>query len=407
MNADKIGVAGPTIRIARRRQPAAQDPVLPAILIALLAAAICFAWLFLNTHFLFSDNWTSVFYTGQRTPMPPALAAEHIYQFPGVVGYDAQFYHLIAHDPLFKRNFSLYIDDPRLRYRRILVSALAALLSFGHSSWVDPAYIAVMLAFVYLGAFWLARWSQCHGLSPACGLLFLFVPATLVTMLLMILDGALAALAVGAFYYAEREKQARLFIVFACAALVRETGILLLAGYCFWLLFQGKLRRCMLFATAAVPLFVWLAFVQVHTAPARPQTMSVIPFLGLYRGIVGHFVYRQPILTVLDFVAMGATLLAFALTVASLSRPETRSAAAFMASAFVLLGVFLADGSIWPEANSFGRLFSPVLLFIAMTGLSKRSWWQLAPMALVDVRIGLILLFHLGRIVQAALLGRS
>jgi hypothetical protein len=373
----------------------------------LLASAICLGWLYLNTHYLRHDNWTSVFYTGARMPMPVELANENIYLYPGVVGYDAQFYHLIAHDPLFRKGFARFIDDPRFRYRRILVPGLAVLLSFGRSDWVDPAYIAVVLGFVFLGTFWLTRWSMSHGLSPAWGLLFLVVPASLVTMLLMIVDGALAALTVGAIWYAERNNKVSLLVVLACAALVRESGVLLIAGYCVWLLVQRRPRLALGFGMAAVPLFLWLRFVQLHTGGDAKAMISVVPFAGLYGAVVGHWTYQQPILLVLDFVAMGGMLLAFGFAVYYLWRRETRSPAAFMVAGFLLLGIFVSDAAaVWPEVNSFGRVFTPVLLFVAMTGLLRGNWWTLAPIALVDLRIGAIFLYHAGAIARAIVAGR-
>jgi hypothetical protein len=382
-------------------RPATKRSVLSAALVGLMAATLCFGWLYFRTHYLYNGNWTSVYYTGATWRIPPELASEHIYRFPGVVGYDAQLYHLIAHDPLFKKGFDRYLDDARIRYRRILVPGLAALLSFGNSNWVDPAYVAVVLASIYLGAFWLARWSDTHGLSTAWGFLFLAMPAALVTMLLMIVDGTLAALTVGAFFYAERQNQVRLFLVLACAALVREIGFFLVGGYCLWLLFQRKPLRAIAFGTAAIPAFAWLWFVQIHTRPSAPEWLSAIPFLGLYRGIVGHWIYRQQIFLVFDFVAIAGMLLGFVFAGYYLCRRATRNSAAFMVLGFLLLGIFMGNASIWPEVNSFGRVFTPVLLFVAATGMSQRNWWTLAPVALVDFRIGGLLLHQAWAITNA------
>jgi len=385
-----------------------KSPVRSAIFVGLLAAAVCFVWLFLNTHYLYSGNWTSVYYTGALTPMPSELAAEHIYQYPNVVGYDAQFYHLIAHDPLFNRGFARFIDYPRFRYRRIFISGLAALLSSGHDKWVDPAYVAVVLGFVFIGSFWLARWSTTLGFSPAWGLLFLVIPATLVTMLLMIVDGALAALAVGAFWYAERQNQVKLFAVLACACLVREIGVLLLGGYCLWLLFQRKPVRAILFGTAAVPLLLWLWFVQLHTTGDHRAMIALIPLNGLIGAIAGSFNDEHSVLLALDAVAMGGMLLAFGFATYYFLRRETRSPAAFMVAGFIVLGMFVSnEGAIWPEVNSFGRVFSPVILFVAMTGLVQRNWWAMLPIGLVDLRIVTVFLVHLGRILHAMMAGRS
>src|SRR5882724_6799272 len=132
------------------------------LLVALCAVALAFCWQFAMVHFLYEDNWTSLYYTGATAPMPIEMAPEHIYLFPNVVGYDGQMYHLIAHDPLFRRNFARDLDMPRVRYRRILVPGLAALLSLGRDQWVDRAYFTTILGFVFLGTFWLARWSLSH-----------------------------------------------------------------------------------------------------------------------------------------------------------------------------------------------------------------------------------------------------
>jgi hypothetical protein len=225
-------------------------------------------------------------------------------------------------------------------------------------------------------------------------------------MLFMIVDGALAALTVGAIWYAQREDRVRLFLVLACAALVREIGVFLVVGYCIWLLVQKRPRLALGFGTAVVPLFLWLGFVQLHTSGDSKAMISAVPFAGLYGAIVGHWTYQQPILVVLDFVAMGGMLLAFGFAFWYLWRRDTRSPAAFMVAGFLLLGMFVSDSAaVWPEVNSFGRVFTPVLLFVAMTGLLRGNWWTLAPIALVDLRIGAVFLYHAAAIAQAILRG--
>ena len=55
--------------------------------------------------------------------MPPEIEAENLVRFTGTIGYDGQWYHLMAHDPLMKRNYQIYMDHPALRYPRILMPA--------------------------------------------------------------------------------------------------------------------------------------------------------------------------------------------------------------------------------------------------------------------------------------------
>jgi hypothetical protein len=401
-------------RVPATKLPAERDvagtgkhPVLAAALVALVAAFVCFGWLYFNVHYLYKGNWTSVYYSGALRATPPELASENIYKFPGVVGYDGQLYHLVAHDPLFQRGLDRFVDMPRIRYRRILVPGLAALLSFGHGNWVDPAYILVALLSIYLGTFWLARWSASRGFSPAWGFLFLLAPSALLTTLLMVVDGALAALTVGFFWYSQRQSPLKLFLVLACAALARETGVILIGGYCLWLLFQREFARAFIFGTSAIPAVLWFGFVQLHTKLNNFEYFSFIPLIGIYLGIVNRYIYKQTILLVLDYVAIGGILLAFAFVTYYAVRRQTWNSGTFMAAGFLLFAIFLGNLDIWREVNSFARVCTPLLLFLVTVGMSRGNWWTLAPMALIDLRIGAIFVYHAGLIVHAIVSKRA
>ena len=141
-------------------------------------------------------------------------------------------YHYIAHDPWITRGAVTAMDDPALRYRRILVPALAWALALGRDSAIHAAYFAVILGFVFLGVYWLARAMLIQGRHPAWGLMFVLMPAALVSMDRMTVDVALAALTVGFVLYSSDEgPRWKLLLILACAALARETGLLLTAGY--------------------------------------------------------------------------------------------------------------------------------------------------------------------------------
>ena len=140
------------------------------------------SWQVSNIAFLYAGNPTGLFYTGAKTPLPPALTGGHTRRVSDEVGYDGQFYHVIAHDPLNRRGFISYVDNPRLRWRRIGVPGLAALLAAGSDRMVDYIYIAIELAFVFLGTFWLSRFVEKRNLHPAWGLTFLLIPAVAVSL---------------------------------------------------------------------------------------------------------------------------------------------------------------------------------------------------------------------------------
>jgi hypothetical protein len=101
----------------------------------------------------YGGNWTALFCTGAVQQHPPLAASERVYLFANSTGYDGQFYHYVAHDPMMRSDLKSYIDDPGLRYRRILIPLLAYGIATGRSQWVDwyirepsdPPHIAAML----------------------------------------------------------------------------------------------------------------------------------------------------------------------------------------------------------------------------------------------------------------------
>jgi hypothetical protein len=379
-----------------------------SLLVALCATALSFCWQFAMVHFDYGDNWTSLFYTGDaRAHVPDELASEHIYRFPNVVGYDGQLYHLIAHDPLFRRNFAASLDMPRVRYRRILVPGLAALLSLGRDQWVDRAYFATILGFVFLGTFWLARWSAAHGRSAYWGFLFLATPAALSSVPLMVIDVSLAALTAGFIWYAEQKSPAKLFAVLACAVLARETGILLLAGWCGWLLYRREVTRAMSYATAAVPAACWAFFVTMHTKQPGPVWLSPIPLYGIFYTF-GHPFHYPPglmanLLLPLDRLGLIGMLVALAFVSRDALRPAIRDHKTFAALAFAALALFLSGGDVWPEVGAFGRNFTPLLLIVAISGIASHDWRRFIPLLLIDPRISIMYATQAERIVRGIL----
>src|SRR5438445_7604793 len=121
-------------------------------------AAVLLAWQALIVQGDYGGNWTGLFLTGDAGGRVPPALASRTYLFHGS-GFDGQFYRLVAHDPFFRNGFAALMDVPADRYRRILVPGLAWLLAGGRMELIDPAFDAVILGFVFLGAWWLARFA--------------------------------------------------------------------------------------------------------------------------------------------------------------------------------------------------------------------------------------------------------
>jgi hypothetical protein len=362
------------------------------LVLALAAAAAALGWQWLTVHANYGGNWSALYCTGALRGVPAPLAAEHIWQFPASNGYDGQMYHYVAHDPWMRDPLlAASIDSPRLRYARILVPGLAFLLAAGRSNWIDPAYRAVILLFIAAGVYWSAAYCQSIGHAPLWGLLFMLLPATLVSIDRMTVDVALAALAAG-FAFHVRAPSWRLPVILGAAALVRETGCLLLIAYGGYLLLGRCFKRAAWYALAAAPALAWYAYVYARTSPVYLEA-NLVPLSAILRAILDPLVYPHGtsfvwLARTADWLALGGMLMAFALVIAR-STGRARDPLWIAAACFAAVGLILQQPEQWLNVYDFGRIYSPVLLFLGLDSLQRGSWIAMAPWMLMLPRIGL------------------
>ncbi len=368
--------------------------------IGVAAAALLFAWQLLTVHYNYGGNWTALFMIGPRTPVPASISGEHLYIFQNTSGYDGQSFHIMAHDPWIRHNTAAEVEIAPFRYVRILVPALAWMIALGRDRWIDPAYFVVILAFGFLGTYWVALYAARALQSPMWGLAFLLSPATLTSVDRMLVDIALAALCAAFVLYCDDWPRTGRFpwkvtLVLACALLTRETAWLLFAAYEAFLFMRHDWRDILFTATAAIPAIAWQGYVAVRTGDATVpvQALGWIPFAGFVERIVHPVHY--PLTPGANAIAIGgdyAALAGIALAIALAVRVEcverwTAPSGAIIA--FALAIVFLRGQGAWADAYAFGRIFAPILLLIAMEHIREVGplWLGVAPMLLVDSRI--------------------
>ena len=356
----------------------------PCAAYALAGLMLAVAGQCLTIHSNYGGDPTALFYTGQRTAVPDSLG-ETLYRAPDDVGFDGQFYHLIAHDPFLAKGYAASVDNPRLRWRRILVPLAAYLLAFGRPGGIDIAFFAVTAGFVFLGVYWLARLARDLKLHPACGLLFLTLPAVFISLERMTVDVALAALAAGFALYV-REPGWKLFAVLAAAPLARETGFILIAGYGASELLRRNWGRVAWSAASALPFFAWAILVHARTPSDATAWAASFPFSGLLQRtfdplpfeITGLWVGAA---AVFDYAGILAVWIAIAAVFFLISR-QRRDAMTLAGLGFVLLAAFLGKADVWHQSYGFSRIFSPWFVWLAAAGIETNSKWMLAPWAL-------------------------
>jgi len=367
---------------------------------ALLAVALLVSWQFLTVHYNWQNNWTALFCTGDHAAVPPELAST-TYRFANSAGYDGQMYRYVAHDPLAEREVQYYLDAPVIRYRRMLVPALAFLLVAGRQQLIDFSYIAVIAVLVFTGTYWLSRWIALQGLHPAWGLAFLLTPATMTSMDRMTVDVAVAAFTVGLGYYAAIGATAKVYSLLVLACLARETGALLLFAVCICELWSKRRARAIIYATAAIPMLAWYLYLRIHI----PASGSGIPrwfrprlAWGILARIAAPRHYPLPaaietITRLLDVLALIGIVGALAAT-GFLLATRRLDLLTIAAALFAVLAVVLTSPTYWNDAFEYARVFTPLLVLVALIAVAERDgtpqwWWMLVPAILVDLRVGL------------------
>lgn len=363
-----------------------------ALTAAIVACMIAAAWLGVNIAGAYDGDWSGLFYTGADSTLPGELAA-HTRRVHDPTGYDGQFYHLLAHDPLMRRGFTDHIDNLSLRWRRIGVPALTWLLAAGNDGAIDYLFVAIQLAFVFLGTYWLARYTEAQGRHSAWGLSFLLVPAVLVSLDRMTIDLPLAALSVGFALYAASTNRKALYAVLALAPLVRETGIILTAGWFVHSALRRDRRAMALSAVTAAPAIAWWGYVRSQTWADGTNWYGAYPLSGIIeRTIQGSGIpplssWLQTAAT-LEEVANAGMWLAFVLA-GYLAWKRSTGYLEITAILFALFASMLGRLDIWTSAYAAGRTMSPLLLALGLLALRERSWVFAAPLALMLPRIAL------------------
>ena len=396
-------------------------PVSRAARMAVAAAALILLWQSATITANYGGHWTALFCTGEQLRPLPLPGAQPVYVFQGSTGYDGQWYRYIAHNPTMTGDSWTLLDDPRVRYRRILIPALAYALALGHPPAVDGAYIAVIVVAAALGVYWSARWVESQGHHPRWGLAFLLLPATLVSLDRMVIDGPFCT-AVTAYLWYRRQHRPAQYAALAAAPLIRETGLLLIAAAVWADLRYRRWLPASLAAGATLPSLLWFLYVH-HRTEAIDYRYRIFrladwrdallppPVGGTFAGVVllAHWVALAGALILLlgGLRPLMANWWAPWRGATRRTQPDDldapcRRPARLAAVAFAVLGLSLAVvySDHWNHVYSFGRVHSPLILLLlganappsrlpiaALALMLPRTLMQLAPQVVGVVRM--------------------
>lgn len=361
--------------------------------VALLITVLALGWQWLIVAGYFGGQWSALFVAGDRMPEAPVAAAESTYLFPHSFGYDGQLYHAIAHDPLDLRGTDRYLDAPHVRYPRILLPALSYAL--GRLMGVDRAYRTLELLFLFLGVYSTGAWAAGRGKSAWWGALFVLNPAVFISLERQLVDLPLCALLAAAILCLDRAIERRChklgwlalaWFALASMGLVREMGLVAIAGFALAAARERRFARAAVWLTAALPGVLWTAYVFLHIRQDAAAVSAHIPILPILAAVTHFRSYPFAarltlVLNVLDVVALVGLILSYALGLLRQDKTIVSSTGLLLA----LFGIAASGAGIvdYNDAYSFARQAGPLLTVQLFQAIDSGSLILLLPLAMV------------------------
>jgi hypothetical protein len=206
----------------------------------------------------------------------------------GTEGYDGQFNYYIARDP---STAAQYIDVPAYRFQRILLPAVGWIFSFGNEALIPYVFLLVGVISLAAGTALMERLLVEQGVSRWYALAYGLTIGTFGSARLSLPEPLAYALALGGIWLFLRERWLWSAVLFALAALARETTLLIPMACGLYLLQQRKLRVAIPFGLMTlIPFAIWQMILYAHfgtfgvgSGGAKATSFEIIPFAGIAR----------------------------------------------------------------------------------------------------------------------------
>jgi hypothetical protein len=146
------------------------------------------------------------------------------------------------------------------------------------------------------------------------------------------------------------------------------------------------------FAACAVPSLVWYAFLAARLRSSGPRMEIGIPAWSLVERLFIFRTYADPagqmVLRTLDFLAV-AGLIACLILAAIWLRKLTPAPATICVTLYTCLALILG-APVMMDPFAFGRVISPLAVWVMIEAVSRRKWAALAPPLLISLNVSLV-----------------
>ncbi len=206
----------------------------------------------------------------------------------GTEGYDGQFSYYIARDPL---NAPDCLDIPAYRMQRILLPALARVLSLGYTPLIPWALVAINLAALVVGTALLEDLLAMQGVSRWYALSYGLFVGVVMSVRLSTTEALAYGLVIAGIWAGQRQRPVYAAVMLALAGLAKGTTGVFTSGYLLYYALHRQwwpaLRMAVIvglpFALWQLALYGWLGEFGAGSGGAKGTPFEIIPYNGMWR----------------------------------------------------------------------------------------------------------------------------
>lgn len=323
-------------------------------------------------------------------------------------GYDGQFFYFITWDPLMKLyhfapGADRIVDDPVFRYRRIAYPVLTKIFSLNQPYLFPSVMMILLIAGGTILSFFMARVamnSQGGRPSVSAGLLAILIPGIWFSISVATPEALAAAFLVAGFFLTLQKRYIPASILFALAALTRESTILFIVVIAIYEFFKDrKLRASLILIASIFPYFMWRLYVAITLSAMRgwkgfffePGNVG-IPFAGViqaYQQIMnGKYIEPVTVPAIVLPIVLVCMLLVFIFVYRRTKHPM-----AIIGAIYALLALSLSYKKVWTDVSNVERQsyesFLCLMLLIAIRPADNKGRFA------IYAALGIVLIYDL------------
>jgi len=207
-------------------------------------------------------------------------------------GYDGEHVYYIAR---YGFDGAPYIDRPAYRMQRILLPALGALTAFGQVEWIPYSVLFWNVLIVGISLWFFTDLLESLNISAWYVIGYGLSLSILGSVRLSLTEPMAYGLVIIGIWLINKDRWMQAALIFAAAALTKESSLIFPAAYGAYLLFHKReIPRSLIFgAIVLIPFIIWqgvlysqLGELGVGSGGATATGFELIPFMGFFRILI-------------------------------------------------------------------------------------------------------------------------